>query len=201
MVEPGGKGYCPCEYIPRVREAACLKDSLPADPLQPTFALEISCRCNGLLLAALPGTPWSLSVRAVDRRFSMPSDRDSSGPGLCPSVCCQVSEGRWKDLFLTSRFLAARHRPHNPKAVLPLCRAWIHPAPALAGAARTVDIMFCPIPPLSRAKLLFWNSLFMRKYFEVCRLFTSVLFFLPIFSFQRVGVSSPTFNTWAHGHL
>lgn len=87
MVEPGGKGYCPCEYIPRVREAACLKDSLPADPLQPTFALEISCRCNGLLLAALPGTPWSLSVRAVDRRFSMPSDRDSSGPGLCPFFC------------------------------------------------------------------------------------------------------------------
>lgn len=122
-------------------------------------------------------------------------------PSALSSLCCQVSEGRWKDLFLTSRFLAARHRPHNPKAVLPLCRAWIHPAPVLAGAARMVDTAFCPILLLSRAKLLFRNSFFKRKYFEMGRLFTSVLFFLPIFSFQRVRVSSPTFNTWARGHL
>lgn len=75
MVEPGGKGYSPCEYNPRVREAACLKGSLmPADPLQPTFTLEISLQCNGLLLATLPATPWSLSIRAVDRQFSMLSD-------------------------------------------------------------------------------------------------------------------------------
>lgn len=42
---------------------------MPADPLQPTFTLEISHECNGLLLAALLATPWSFSIRAVDRQF------------------------------------------------------------------------------------------------------------------------------------
>lgn len=44
---------------------------MPADPLQPTFTLEISHECNGLLLAALLATPWSFSIRAVDRQFSI----------------------------------------------------------------------------------------------------------------------------------
>jgi len=72
MVEPGGKGYSSCEYNHCLYKAACLKGSLmPADPLQPTFTLEISHECNGLLLAALLATPWSFSIRAVDRQFSI----------------------------------------------------------------------------------------------------------------------------------
>lgn len=128
-----GKGYSPCEYSPCVCEAACLKDTLmPADPLQPTFTLEISCWCNGLLLATLPATPWSLSELWID---SFPWPLTGVLISVLSSVCHQISEWRWKDLHLTLYLSMARYRSCNPKAVLPHSRAWIHPIPVLVGAA------------------------------------------------------------------
>jgi len=104
MVEPGGKGFSPYEYNPCVCEAACLKGSLmPADPLQPTFTLEISHQCIGLLLAALPATHGVFHSELWVGSFLCSLTRIAQVlVSVLSSVCHQISKWRWKDFFLTT---------------------------------------------------------------------------------------------------
>ena len=83
--------------------------------------------------------PWSLSLRAVGGQFSVLSDQDSSGPGLCPFFCLPSDIKVEMEGLLSDHFPAARHRPCNPKSVLPLCRAGVHPAPVLERAVIAQD--------------------------------------------------------------
>lgn len=127
-----------------------LKDSwIPADTLQATFTLEIS---SSVMVCA--SSPVETSVRAVDRQF--PCSPAGIAQVLLVSVLSSmshhVSEWGWKEILLVLHLPAVR--PGNPKGALPLCRAWIHHAPALQGAAIPQDTPFSPISLLSRDKLL-----------------------------------------------
>lgn len=152
-------------WIQSVCEATWLKGSLmPAETLQPTFTLEISHWCNGLLLATLTATPWSLSVKAVDRQLSVLSDWDNSGPGLHPFFCLlsDISGSRRTSLWhFVSQQPGTDHvteRIFCPSAGSILPQHWqelpLH---------RMVDKPFCPISFLYRDSSSFpfsWGRIF-----------------------------------------
>lgn len=144
-------------------------------------------------MAAVPATPWSLPVRAVDRQFPCsPAGIAQVLVSVLSSVSHQVSEWGWKGILLTLHLPAVRCRPHKPRGVLPSARlGYILPQSCQELLFHRTQ-PFVPSPFCLETNY-FQPFLFTRKHFEMCRLLTC-LFFLPIFSFQCVSVSSPAFN-------
>lgn len=179
-VEVGGKDCSPSACSP-VCGANSQRQLDSCWPLATCLHLGSITQCNGVFVAAVPAAPWSLSLRAAERQFPC------SLTGTAQVLLSVLSHIRYQKGGgrISLHLPAVRRRPHNPKDVLPLCRAWIHPAPVLPGAAIPQDTTFCPISLLSRDKLLSafpfpWEKILKCAHCSLVSLFPSY------FSFQCI---------------